>query len=135
MSLVPFQKNHKNLHYFLVFAQLFFHIYNKCMNCAKTNKSKRNYPYQYEDFTKLPTEIAQSYLDASSLEYSKFIIKERRFKKLIRISSIVPIWGIFLCDKYQHRWFLMNKSFVYFVNMVSFLVCLSLLTYLIIFAI
>lgn len=135
MSLVLSQKNHNFFIIFWFLLNYFFHIYNKCMNCAKTNKSRSNYPFKYEDFTKLPTEIAQSYLDDSSLEYSKFIIKERRFKKLVRISSILPIWGIFLCDKYQHRWFLMNKSFVYFINMISFLVCLSLLTYLIIFTI
>lgn len=102
------------------------------MTSVKMPKNKK-LPYQFEDLSYLPTEIAQSHIDEITRQYSNYIIQERRFKKWIRISSLIPIWGLFLCDKYQHRWYVMNKSFVYFVNLASLLFCLSILTYFIIF--
>lgn len=100
---------------------------------SRTNKQKQKYPYQYEDFSILPTDIAQTLTGDVPKEYSKFIIKERRFKKLIRLSAFLPIAGIFICDKYQHRWYVMNKSFVYFASLSSFFTSLFFIIYLIIF--
>lgn len=102
---------------------------------SKSSKIKQNYPFQYEDFSILPTDIAQTLTGDIPKEYSKFLIKERRFKKLIRLSAFLPIAGIFICDKYQHRWYVMNKSFVYFTSLSSFFVSLFLITYLIIFVV
>jgi hypothetical protein len=100
----------------------------------KKLRKRHKYPDQFEDFSNLPTEIAQFELSGISKEYSNFLIKERRIKKLIRLSSILPILGIYICDKYSHRWYIMNKSFVYFVNLISSVVSLSFLIYLFIFA-
>lgn len=105
------------------------------MNSTKSKKlSKRhNYPDQFEDFSNLPTEIAQFEISGLSKEYSDFIIKKRRVRKLLRLCSVIPIFGIYLCDRYSHRWYVMNKSFVRFVNLSSSLFTLLFLTYLIIF--
>jgi hypothetical protein len=105
------------------------------MCCSKSIKIKKNYPFQYEDFSILPTDIAQTLTEDIKKEYSKFVIKERRFKKLIRLSALLPIVGIFICDKYQCRWYTKNKSFVYFINLSSFFVSLFIFAYLIIFVI
>lgn len=103
------------------------------MNRSKVNKSNQNYPYQYEDFSVLPTDISQTLTDETSKEYFKYIIKKKRFKKIIRLSAFLPIIGIFICDKYQHRWYIMNKSFVYFASISSFFTTLFFIIYLIIF--
>jgi hypothetical protein len=97
--------------------------------CLEKMKSKSNHEFQF-----IPTEISQFQLaDDASRQFSKFLIKKRRIKKLIRLSAILPIAGIFICDKYQHRWYVMNKTFVYSANIISFFLSLLFAIYLIIF--
>ena len=114
------------------FRQQTFHIYNKSMTFVKMPKNRKK-SFQYEDLSYLPTDIAQSQIDGSTRQYSNYVIQERRFRKWIRVSSVIPIYGLFLCDKYQHRWYVMNKSFVYFASLSSFFTSLFFIIYLIIF--
>lgn len=88
---------------------------------AKSNLNKFNFG-KMEDFSNLPTEISQFEIDYK--EYSRFLIRSRRNKKMLRLLFILPIIGIYFCDKYSHRWFIMNKPFVYFINFLSTMVTL-----------
>jgi hypothetical protein len=99
----------------------------------RLSKSKKSYNYQHEELLKLPTDVAQTLVDGVSKEYSRYIIKRRRFGKMIRFSILLPVIGIFLCDRYQHRWFILNRSLIYFINFLSIFISLLLIAHLITF--